>query len=268
MGAPVADVAAAVPTTAISIVVGFTPFHRPPTRDAVLGELLASLRAGHPDTPIILADLYQSGQHYVEAAGDAVLASYPEADAFLKYEAEARLGSLLTEFGGRRPTQPVVVRGTEPPSLDALALPAWDLVDLGARDAFVFRVIDNLGRGPWAFPADGRTLPMLTSRGCPFRCAHCSSNPGRESIAGPKTQRRYSAEYLARATAALTETHGATRIDILDEMVNVTPGHLDGVLAACSRWRKSSRRSPAWRRARARAGEAPSSTLPSGAMQR
>ncbi len=241
MGAPIGDTLKHAQTrrlagrTPSAIVVSFTPFHRPPARDTVLGEFLEALRARYEQVPVILADLYQSGQHYVEANGADILASYPEADIFLKYEAEAALPRLIERLAGKRPERAETVLGDEPPDLDALPLPAWDLVDLDKRDQFLDRVIQNLGRGPWAFPADGRTLPMLTSRGCPFRCAHCSSNPGRESLEAPKTQRRYSAEYLDRHIAELTDTHGATRINFLDEMVNVTRGHLDGVLSAVVR---------------------------------
>src|SRR5580692_6375092 len=93
LGAPVLDVVArckaALGETARTdaVVVAYTPFHRPPERDSPLADLLAALRREEgPGTPIWLADLYQSGQHYVEADGERVLASYPEADAWVKYE--------------------------------------------------------------------------------------------------------------------------------------------------------------------------------------
>lgn len=122
-----------------------------------------------------------------------------------------------------------VVRGAEPPSLDSLALPAWDLVDLEAHDAFRARVVRELGRGVWVFPIDGRTLPIVTSRGCPFRCAHCSSNPGRGDGA-PKTQRRLSPLRMRQAIEALVREHGATRLFVLDELVNVNEAHFDALL--------------------------------------
>src|SRR4051794_14045747 len=43
MGSPVADVLAAIPADAEAIVIAFTPFHRPPARDELLGELLEGL---------------------------------------------------------------------------------------------------------------------------------------------------------------------------------------------------------------------------------
>jgi MoaA/NifB/PqqE/SkfB family radical SAM enzyme len=229
LGAPVAEVidacARALPR-AEAVVVAYTPFHRPPARCDVLGATVAALRARAPAAYVLLADLHQSGQHYVEADGDRVLASYPELDAWLKYEAEGDLGRLLRE----RPRG--TIRGTDVGSLDDLPPPAWDLVDLTAHDAFRARIIAALGRGEWAFPIDGRTLPLVTSRGCPFRCAHCSSNPGRLDASAPKTQRRLGEESLRALVRQLVGAHGATRLHVLDEMVNVSARHFEALLAA------------------------------------
>ncbi|MEI8256485.1 MAG: radical SAM protein, partial [Deltaproteobacteria bacterium] len=131
------------------------------------------------------------------------------------------LGSVAA---GERPRGEI--RGREVPRLDALPLPAWDLVDLRAYERFHARVVERLGRGAWAFPIDGRTLPMVTSRGCPFVCVHCSSNPGREPGA-VKTQRRYGPERLREYLHTLVRVHGATRLEVLDELVNVNEQHWD-----------------------------------------
>ncbi len=232
LGASPEAVLAEIPPSA-AVVVGYTPFHRPPAREPLLAALLEGLRAAQPEATVVLADLYQSGQHYVEAPGEAVLAAYPEVDVYLKYEAETRLPALLQARLERgRPSRPFWESGGEVQDLDALPLPAWDAVDLGARDAFLERVVAGLGRGDWAFPIEGRTLPAISSRGCPYRCAHCSSNPGRG--AGPKTQRRLSPGRIEALVADL-ERHGATRIHVLDEMVNVDQGHFDALLAALTR---------------------------------
>ena len=238
LGAPVAEVlsrcgAAADARKVDAVVVAYTPFHRPPARDDVLGDLLAGLRRAGPETALVLADMYQSGQHYVEADGAAVLASYPEASAWLKYEAEEALPGLIAAATSGT-LERKAFHGLEPPSLDALPLPAWERVDLAAYDRFHARVVQHLGRGPWAFPIDGRTLPMVTSRGCPFRCAHCSSNPGRDPGA-PKTQRRLSAGRMREHLEALVRTHGATRLEVLDELLNVNERHFDAFLDEVTR---------------------------------
>lgn len=233
LGAPVTEVVAAAfegdgagssgDARFDAVVVALTPFHRPPRRDEVLGALVEAVRA-RTGAPIVLANLYQSGQHYVEASGDDVLRSYPEVDAWVKYEAEVTLPRLLAAE-----ERPRGVHRGERPELDTLPLPAWDLVDLDAHDAFRARVMNRLGRGAWSFPIDGRTLPLVTSRGCPFRCAHCSSNPDRlEGEA--KTQRRYSEARLATYLETLVREHGATRLEILDELVNVNERHFDALL--------------------------------------
>jgi MoaA/NifB/PqqE/SkfB family radical SAM enzyme len=215
LGAPVREVLEACREADLTIV-AYTPFHRPPARDDVLAELLQGLGG-----PIWLADCYQSGQHYVES--DGVLAAYPEAEAWIKYEAEATVPELLGT-GARG-----VVVGREVEDLDALPPPAWERVDLRSRDIFCDRIKKNLGRGAWAFPIDGRTLPMVTSRGCPFTCTHCSSNPGR---IGPKRQRRLSREILCDRIKNLVQVHQATRIEVLDELINVNAAHFDAFLDA------------------------------------
>jgi MoaA/NifB/PqqE/SkfB family radical SAM enzyme len=233
LGAPVDDVLAACASACGSedpalVVVALTPFHRPPARDDVLGAVLAGLAARFPDVPRVLADCYQSGQHYVECAGDAVLGAYPEVDAWVKYEAEVTLPALVEALVARGERPHGTHRGVSP-ALEALPFPAWDLVDLDAYAAFHARTVQNLGRARWAFPIDGRTLPLVTARGCPFTCVHCSSNP--ERLPGePKTQRRYPEARLRAYLEQLVRVHGATRLEILDELVNVSERHFELVL--------------------------------------
>ncbi|MCX4243626.1 radical SAM protein [Paraliomyxa miuraensis] len=209
------------------IVVAYTPFHRPPHRDDVLGAVLHQLRSRFPEATIILADCYQSGQHYVECEGREVLRSHPEVDHWVKYEGEVSVPDLVLRGADR----PAVILGQRPEELDALPFPAWDAVDLGHYQRFHERFVARLGRGPWAFPIDGRTLPLVTSRGCPFTCLHCSSNPDRLHGA-PKTQRRYSGPYLARYVEFLARECGATRLAALDELVNVRKRHFEAFLEA------------------------------------
>ena len=227
LGASVAVVTAACAGTWSVIIVALTPFHRPPHRDDVLGAVLEDLRRDHPEAIVVLADLYQSGQHYVATAAADVLASYPEADVRLEYEAEVALVELVAST--QKPARHLV--GTRPPDLDALPLPRWDAIDLDLRDAFMHDVARMLGRGRWAFPIDrGRVLPWLSSRGCPYECAHCSSNPD-QAVGAPKTQRRRSAARMTEDFAALAQL-GATAVHVLDEMVNVHPRHLPALLDA------------------------------------
>jgi MoaA/NifB/PqqE/SkfB family radical SAM enzyme len=219
-------------SAADAIVVAYSPFHRPPTRDAALAEVLVGLRAASPARPIVLADLHQGGQHVVDAPASAVLAAYPEVDVYLKHEAETSLPALLDTLGGRRPPSQSAEVGADPLDLDALALPAWDLVDTAAYFALHAQLVRALGRSAWAFPIDAPSLPLLTTRGCPFRCAHCSSNPSARQdgeLVRPKTQRRLSPARLVELVDLLSK-HGAKRLHVLDELVNVNEAHFDAVL--------------------------------------
>lgn len=210
-------------------VVAYTPFHRPPARDPLLGPLLERWRAAAPTLPIVLADLYQSGQHVVDVPSSQIARAYPDADVVLRYEAESVLPELVAELAGAgRPDRVRLVDGREVDPLDALPLPAWDLVDTDAYFRFHDSVMTELGRPSWAFPIDGSTLPLLTTRGCPFRCAHCSSNPGLAAGA-PKRQRRHSPEHLARHLDFLV-ARGARRVHLLDELANVNERHFDRLL--------------------------------------
>ncbi|HEY3499193.1 MAG TPA: radical SAM protein, partial [Polyangiaceae bacterium] len=235
LGAPVEEVLAAARAIEFDLaVVAYSPFHRPPSRCDVLGAVLAGLRELAPRAPIVLADCHQSGQHYVEAPGEAVFAAYPEVSAWVKYEAELSVPELVLRYRREGVAPSGVVHGRPPPELDALPFPDWSRLDLAHYDRFHRRVMERLGRGAWAFPIDGRTLPLVTSRGCPFRCSHCSSNPGRHEHE-PKTQRRYSPERLRKYLETLVERRGATRLEVLDELVNVNERHFDTFLDEVTR---------------------------------
>jgi len=209
-------------------IVAYTPFHRPPEREPVLAALLERLAEGHPRAPRVLADLYQSGQHYVDVDGAAILRAYPEVDVLLRYEAEAALPALVERLARGKPERPEVVSGTEVADLDALPLPAWHLVDVTRRFDLHERVMAELGRPSWAFPIDACSLPLITSRGCPYRCIHCSSNPGLAPGA-PKRQRRLSRAGLARHLDRMVEL-GARRVHVLDELCNASERHFDTLL--------------------------------------
>jgi MoaA/NifB/PqqE/SkfB family radical SAM enzyme len=236
LGATVARTLAAAEPGWDLACVAYSPFHRPPLRDDVLGAVLEGLHDARPHAPILLVDAYQSGQHYVEAAGEAVLAAYPEVHAWVKYEAEVTVPALVRAFANDGEPGPnrSAIRGERPVDLDALPLPAWARVDLKAHDAFRASIVAQLGRGGWAFPIDGRTLPVVTSRGCPYTCIHCSSNPDRRP-GEPKTQRRLSAARMRGVLGELRRVHGATRVHVLDELVNVNPSHFDALLEEMER---------------------------------
>lgn len=218
LGAPTAAVLEAIGEVDAAVVV-LTPFHRPWRHDDVVAPFLEGL--AERCERILLTDGYQSGQHYVESPG--MLDRYPMAESYTRYEAEVTIPALL-ESGERG------VFGGASPDLSELPAPAWDLVDLEAYWAFHRRFGVGLGRPAWAFPLGARSLPLLTTRGCPFRCIHCSSNPGLAPGA-PKTQRRLPEANVAEQVQAL-EDLGADTLYVLDELINVRKSHYRAFLDA------------------------------------
>lgn len=218
LGASTAAVLEAVGEVDAAVVV-LTPFHRPWRDDDEVRPFLEGL--AETGCRILLADGYQSGQHYVQSPG--MLERYPMAESYTRYEAEVTVPALL-ESGDAG------VFDGESPDLATLAAPAWDLVDLEALWAFHARFVRGLGRPRWAFPMGARTLPLLTTRGCPFRCIHCSSNPGLEPGA-PKTQRRLPEAKVAGQSAAL-KALGVDTLYVLDELINVRKSHYRAFLDA------------------------------------
>ena len=149
----------------------------------------------------------------------------------MKYEAEETIPFLVQAWVDHHAVPHGAIHGTEVARLDALPFPAWDLIDLPARDRFSAQVIANLGRGPWAFPIE---RPHVAARDVPrvsqfVVATHCSSNPGRAD-GEPKTQRRYSAERLRAYLSELVTARGATRFECLDELINVNERHWDAFL--------------------------------------
>lgn len=218
VGAPVADVLAEISGDFDAAIIITTPFHRPGTRDALLAEFITELRRRTPY--LVLADAYQSGQHYVEAD---VLSAYPEADAWLKYEAEGSIHEVLRD-------QPRGIILGKRADLSTLALPAWELISTSALWQFHRRFEEAVARPVWAFPIGDSALPMVTSRGCPFRCIHCSSNPDLQA-GETKTQRRFPADAL-HARVKQASDLGAKTLQVLDELINVRQSHFDTFLDA------------------------------------
>ncbi len=76
-------------------------------------------------------------------------------------------------------------------NLDSLPLPAFDLVNF----------------------SDYRYVPMIASRGCPFRCTFCDVAP-----AWGRLHRCRSPENLLSEMAALAREHGVTKIGFVDDL--------------------------------------------------
>jgi radical SAM superfamily enzyme YgiQ (UPF0313 family) len=123
------------------------------------------------------AVLVAGGEH-VTALPAETLAAMPEVDAAVLGEGEETLAELLGCLaGGGDPASVagVVARGGSGPrfgpprkrirAIDDIPAPAWDLLPLESY----------LGNEKGFGVNRGRSMPVLATRGCPYRCTFCSS---------------------------------------------------------------------------------------------
>ncbi len=121
---------------------------------------------------------FVAGGEHATAQPAGVLSTSP-IDYVLAGEADRTVVALAEHVAGRRPIEEVAschfhgsageVRRTSAvvreADVDALPWPAWDLVP-----------IENYLAGGHGWGVDrGRNMPMLATRGCPYRCTFCSS---------------------------------------------------------------------------------------------
>jgi radical SAM superfamily enzyme YgiQ (UPF0313 family) len=89
--------------------------------------------------------------------------------------------------------------------LDQLPMPAWDLIDLskyGNIASFNF------------FLKYPNYMSIMTSRGCPYRCAYCHNVLG-------KVFRKRSVDHVMREVYTLVKTHGIREFHIIDDSFNL-----------------------------------------------
>jgi len=88
--------------------------------------------------------------------------------------------------------------------LDRMPLPAWHL----------FKMDRYTNLQPTVDQVDGPSLPILTSRGCPYRCSYCSQ-------IGPRRWRARSVESVVAEWRWLVQEQGAAEIGVLDDSFNI-----------------------------------------------
>lgn len=109
----------------------------------------------------------------------------------------------------RRADGTVVSMPDRPPipveELDAMPFPAWRL----------FRLERYTNLQPAVDRVSGHSLPILTSRGCPYRCTYCSQ-------IGPRRWRARSAASVVAEWHWLVREQGAAEIGVLDDSFNIS----------------------------------------------
>lgn len=137
-----------------------------------LEQTILAIKKKFPAVPIIL------GGEHATAAADYILESCSAVDMVALGEGEETIIDFAEWLNGRVPLQQIgslkYLRGgviiTNPArpriiALDDLPLPAWDLFNIEPYFEMGFAMgVDR-----------GRTMPIVATRGCPYRCTFCSS---------------------------------------------------------------------------------------------
>ncbi|MEK6607028.1 MAG: radical SAM protein [Myxococcota bacterium] len=206
LGVPVETLAARLPK-ARAYVVGMNPFLNPLLRNAEVAALVEAARAKSPGARVIVADCYVGGQHYIDYDPEALRAQYG-VDAVAKGEAEEAIHDLVV--GDGRIAAPLF-GGVD---LARAPWPDWKLVDRRAHAIFLRRIgrhdIGQMKLAPGS-------MPLLTTRGCVYRCAFCTSAPGHDHRR--RVNRVRPLDEVARHVAELVAL-GARHLHVLDELAN------------------------------------------------
>ncbi len=115
----------------------------------------------------------------------------------------------------RREEGQVEVEAQRAEKLDALPMPAWDLVDLADYQS-----------KPWQLVRRGkRVAPLMTSRGCPFQCSFCAV----PRIAGRRIRLRPVEQVLEEAEV-LVRQYGVDEFHIVDDSFNANLDHAKTIM--------------------------------------
>lgn len=167
-----------------------------------------------PQPPLIIL-----GGIHPSSAPEQTLRDIPEADFIFSGEAEhglPQLLGLLERAASPPPESLAAVPGLGwreagachvnekafPVDLDALGLPAWDLLQ-------PLRYQDY---PPTLFVRQRPFAPIVTSRGCPHRCTYC----GGHNVSGYRLRRR-SVDHVLREIALLHQEYGIRELHIEDD---------------------------------------------------
>ena len=228
LGIPLSGFLAKLPAERPDVVViGHCPWLRARPASAELARLAAHLQQRWPAVPVVLADCDVGGMHFIEwteADLDELGIAWGQ-----KYEADGVLGDLVARLAqGEAPAQRITL-GAPVDDLDALPLPAYDLIDMAAFQTFLGRVA-KAGHKREIFACDPPLLACKTARGCAFRCNFCTSNPwSRQGVSG-RSYRSHGAEYLLAHATLLRERYGITHLVVLDELANGSAAHFSSIL--------------------------------------
>ena len=230
LGVPMATYLDRLPAEAPEVlVIAASPWllARPASEET--SRMVGYLSSRWPGVPTVLADLDVGGQHVI--AWDESWLDELGVDVGLRYEADVTLPSLVAVLASGAQPQERLLKGVPPEDLGALPLPAYDLVDFAAFQRFLGRVAASHHKRE-IFDLTPPLAAIKTSRGCAYACSFCTATPWRRDGVEGRGWRPIPTAKVAENLSLLQERYGVHRVVVLDELVNVRPGHLDGLLGA------------------------------------
>jgi MoaA/NifB/PqqE/SkfB family radical SAM enzyme len=197
------------------VVILVTPFSRPWKPDAMLKELVSSLRKRYPFATLVLADCHLGGMNHVDYDGEQLLASLQGVDVLLRYVGHSFFDNpwRLLELKGKA----VEIKAPLGKVL-TFPMPMFEAVDNRHLSAFLSRVFSGKIANPFSITKD--TRPYMCSQGCPYHCIFCTSNPGYKGK-GKKVYVQKALDVIKHQTYLLQKITGASKIFVLDDVANL-----------------------------------------------
>ncbi|MDP8257458.1 MAG: radical SAM protein [Candidatus Alcyoniella australis] len=181
--------------------------------------LTQAIRREFPDVPLVIG-----GAHATNCPERTL--DETDCDYLIPNEGELALGALVEHLRGERELQDVpsilyrrdgqTVQHEPAPyieDLDSLPFPAFDLIDIEG-----YYKIQRCG----VIFSHKRYAAMVTSRGCPYRCAYCHNILG-------KHNRVRSPENVVNEMQSLVREYGVGEFVIMDDMVNLYPKRINRI---------------------------------------
>jgi anaerobic magnesium-protoporphyrin IX monomethyl ester cyclase len=180
--------------------------------------IIAMAKTRGLDVVVAGSDASDDPGFYLAAGADAVAAGEGEYSVCEWLSAPGVSSQTLPGIATRSADGGLARGPVRPPvrDLDSIPSPAWDLIDIEA-----YRRVWARGRLPF-------TLPLATSRGCPFHCNWCAK---------PIWGQRYNAMTPARAASEVLRLKdlGARRVTVLDDIFGLKPGWVEEFSAELAR---------------------------------
>jgi MoaA/NifB/PqqE/SkfB family radical SAM enzyme len=196
-------------------VVCLSVFHKPYKRNSSTKSTFQAIKEFFPKTPLIAADAYFGGTHYVGYDPSDFFTNYPEVDYLVRGESETTLLELLNSISHNKAPSRALTGSGANTDLDNLPIPAWSLIDMPSYWNFIAELHETASRTE-DFLDCSRILPLVTSRGCLFDCSFCCRIVGGQRI----PYRAHTTDYLRSYLTLMKERYDIQGVAVLDGLAN------------------------------------------------